>query len=259
MWRITLMYLMFALRCVAGEAELPSSTKATMEAFTKSSDKITQDYNKALADTRTKTVAALTKILEAETKKGNLEGALAIKKKMEELNALNDEGTDLLGAGKGIVDNSKVNLFVSGCDGLELRINGTKILVADRNALSAASTTVKVGDIITIRNGSRHDVNSNFVLATTADGVPMFWINKTWMSYVPPDLVNWSDVAEKKFITKLSEQSGMREYADMVMRAAAGATGWRKDMVAVSGTIMAEDKATYLVYRVTAQDLVPKK
>jgi hypothetical protein len=99
MWRITLMYLCFALRCIAGEAELPSSTKATMDAFTKSTDKLTLDYNKAMTDARSKAIAGLTKAQEVETKKGNLDGALAIKKKIEELGK-DVDSADLLGIEK---------------------------------------------------------------------------------------------------------------------------------------------------------------
>jgi hypothetical protein len=258
MWRITLMYLFFALRCVAGEAELPSSTKATMDAFTKSTDKLTMDYNKAMTDARTKAIVGLTKAQDVETKKGNLEGALAIRKKIEELVALDEEGTDLLGAPKNPTT-VEATLFATGCNNIEVRVNGVSVVKANRDSVTNAQVTIKVGDVITVRNGDRHDVNSQFIMATTSDGAPLFWISKGWLSYLPPDVRAWSELMDKKFITKPSELAGIREYADMTDRNAATIPGWRKDMVAISGTLMAEDKATYMVYRVTAQDLIPKK
>ena len=53
--------------------------------------------DKSITDARIVAANALRKVQDTETKKGNLDGALAIKKKIEELLAQVDDGRDLLG------------------------------------------------------------------------------------------------------------------------------------------------------------------
>ena len=51
----------------------------------------------AIAKARTEALKSLEKVMEAETKKGNLDGALSIRKKCEEIQKALEDGKDLLG------------------------------------------------------------------------------------------------------------------------------------------------------------------
>ncbi len=70
--------------CFAGEA-LPASTANAVKAYDAEMAKAKAEYDKRDEAARKVLVVALKKAQDAETKAGNLEGALAIKKRIEEL------------------------------------------------------------------------------------------------------------------------------------------------------------------------------
>ncbi len=86
----------------AEDAELPRTAIAALEKLEKNQSKLTADYKKAVVTQRSKTIDELEKVLKDVTKTGNLEVALAVKKKIDELQALNEAeyDTDLLGQKK---------------------------------------------------------------------------------------------------------------------------------------------------------------
>lgn len=67
------------LALAAGEAPLPASTQKLVDDSTAAVGKSKQTYDQAVAKEQAKLAAALAKEQERETKKGNLDGALAIK------------------------------------------------------------------------------------------------------------------------------------------------------------------------------------
>lgn len=86
---LTFYFLFFLRGCLGADAtqdNLPQSAKAVV-------DKMEQAINKS----RMETLKALDKLMDAETKKGNLNGALAIRAKGEEIQKLMEDGKDLLG------------------------------------------------------------------------------------------------------------------------------------------------------------------
>lgn len=66
-------------------AELPPSAKPAVEAYDAKVAKLKADFDKAVAKETEAFAAALAKAQEAETKKGNLDGALAIRTRLDEL------------------------------------------------------------------------------------------------------------------------------------------------------------------------------
>jgi hypothetical protein len=85
----------FGMTAIAEEAKLPPSTNAAVEAYATAEAKAKLEYSKKETEAREALIKALVKALDAETKKSNLDGALAIKNRIDELSE-NDE--DLLGA-----------------------------------------------------------------------------------------------------------------------------------------------------------------
>jgi hypothetical protein len=88
--------------CGAETAKLPTKAQEAMEKLEKSEGKLTADYKKSLNAERGKTITELQKAQKDVTKSGDLDGALAIKKQIEALQAKiaeDDEG-DLLGEKK---------------------------------------------------------------------------------------------------------------------------------------------------------------
>lgn len=96
------------LTCLATAAETapPAAAQKQVDDSSAVVAKARQAYEQALRKEQDKLVANLTKEQERETKKGNLDGALAIKTLIEEVQAgllarKADESTDLLGDGAG--------------------------------------------------------------------------------------------------------------------------------------------------------------
>lgn len=86
----------------ADAPKLPAKAQEVMDKLEKSEGKLTSDYKKSLNAERGKTIAELQKAQKDVTKSGDLDGALAIKKQIEALQAKiaeDDEG-DLLGEKK---------------------------------------------------------------------------------------------------------------------------------------------------------------
>lgn len=83
----------------AEAAKLPAKAQEVMDKLEKSEGRLTTDYKKSVNAERAKTISDLQKAQKDVTKSGDLDGALAIKKQIEELQAkiAADEETDLLG------------------------------------------------------------------------------------------------------------------------------------------------------------------
>jgi hypothetical protein len=82
-----------------GEAEpkLPAPAQTALERLAKADAKLVADYRKALAAERVKAIAELERIQKTVTKSGDLDGALAVKGKLDELRAAQDaDASDLL-------------------------------------------------------------------------------------------------------------------------------------------------------------------
>lgn len=82
----------------ADAPKLPTKAQEAMEKLEKSEGKLTSDYKKSLNAERGKTIVELQKAQKDVTKSGDLDGALAIKKQIEELQAkiAEDDDSDLL-------------------------------------------------------------------------------------------------------------------------------------------------------------------
>lgn len=91
-------------------AKLPSKAQEVMEKLEKSEGKLTADYKKSVNAERARSISELQKTQRDVTKTGDLDGALAIKKQIEELQAkiAADEDTDLLGNKTAKADPSKL-------------------------------------------------------------------------------------------------------------------------------------------------------
>lgn len=83
----------------AEAAKLPPKAQEVMDKLEKSEAKLTTDYKKSVNTERAKSITDLQKAQKDVTKSGDLDGALAIKKQIEALQAkiTADEETDLLG------------------------------------------------------------------------------------------------------------------------------------------------------------------
>ncbi len=85
----------------AAEApKLPPKAQEAMDKLEKSEGKLTAEHKKAINTERTKTISDLQKAQKDITKSGDLDGALAIKKQIETLQAkiAEDDDSDLLGS-----------------------------------------------------------------------------------------------------------------------------------------------------------------
>lgn len=92
-----------AASCLAGEAappaesRMPPGAQATAERFAKAAAKLEADYRKALSAERARAISELEKAQKASTKAGDLDGALAIKARLDDLRAAQDaDGEGLL-------------------------------------------------------------------------------------------------------------------------------------------------------------------
>ena len=94
----------------AEAAKLPAKAQEVMEKLEKSEGKLTVDYKKSVNAERAKSISELQKTQRDVTKTGDLDGALAIKKQIEELQAkiTADEDTDLLGNKTAKADPAKL-------------------------------------------------------------------------------------------------------------------------------------------------------
>ncbi len=103
MRHLLMLLALIALPLHGAEApKLPAKAQEAMEKLEKSEGKLTADYKKSLNSERTKTIVDLQKAQKDVTKSGDLDGALAIKKQIEELQAkiAEDDDADLLGEKK---------------------------------------------------------------------------------------------------------------------------------------------------------------
>lgn len=96
----------------AEAAKLPAKAQEVMDKLEKSEAKLTTDYKKSVNAERAKSITELQKAQKDITKTGDLDGALAIKKQIEDLQAkiAADEDTDLLGNKKAKADPAKLVL-----------------------------------------------------------------------------------------------------------------------------------------------------
>lgn len=86
------------------EAKLPTPAQTALDRLAKADAKLAADYRKALAVERSKAMAELEKVQKATTKAGDLDGALAVKAKLDELRAAQEaEAGDLLGGDRPAV------------------------------------------------------------------------------------------------------------------------------------------------------------
>lgn len=94
----------------AEEVKLPPKAQEVMDKLEKSEGKLTADYKKSLNAERAKSISDLQKAQKDVTKSGDLDGALAIKKQIEALQAkiAADEDTDLLGNKNAKADPTKL-------------------------------------------------------------------------------------------------------------------------------------------------------
>lgn len=174
--------------------KLPAKAQEAMEKLEKSEGKLTADYKKSLNAERGKTVVELQKAQKDVTKSGDLDGALAIKKQIETLQAKiaeDDEG-DLLGEKKltpakmiiGKWDFTKTNGVVGTLDfkpdgnciatitapiafpyvPCKWEIKEDKVLLTWLNDVTKVDTLTFTG--ATKLAGDSHDVGKNSVNAT---------------------------------------------------------------------------------------------
>jgi hypothetical protein len=94
----------------AEAAKLPAKAQEVMDKLEKTASKLTTDYKKSVNAERAKTITDLQKAQKDITKTGDLDGALAVKKQIEDLQAkiAADEETDLLGNKKDKADPAKL-------------------------------------------------------------------------------------------------------------------------------------------------------
>jgi hypothetical protein len=106
---VVLVAMLNAPLALGEEAKLPTKAQEVMDKLEKSEGKLTSEYKKSLTTERNKSIVELQKAQKDTTKAGDLEGALAIKKQIEELQAkiAEDDDTDLLGS-KAKVDLGKM-------------------------------------------------------------------------------------------------------------------------------------------------------
>lgn len=113
-----LLFLAFAVAILiappvaAEEVKLPPKAQEVIDKLEKSEGRLTTDYKKSLNAERAKTINELQKAQKDVTKSGDLDGALAIKKQIEALQAkiAADEETDLLGNKNAKADPTKLLL-----------------------------------------------------------------------------------------------------------------------------------------------------
>ena len=91
-----------ALRAAEPETRLPAQAQAALERLAKAEARFTADYHKAVAAERVKAVGELEKVQKAVTRSGDLDGALAVKAKLDELRAAQDADADDLLAEKPV-------------------------------------------------------------------------------------------------------------------------------------------------------------
>jgi hypothetical protein len=142
--RLVLAFFFASFISLAGAAEavkLPPKAQEAMDKLEKSEGKLTAEHKKAINAERNKTISDLQKAQKEITKSGDLDGALAIKKQIETLQAkiAEDDDTDLLGAGKTAkVDPAK--LLIGKWDFTKTNsVIGTLDFKADGNCIASVT------------------------------------------------------------------------------------------------------------------------
>ena len=127
----------------SGEAQkLPAKAQEAMDKLEKSESKLTFDYKKSVNTERTKIIGELQKAQKDVTKSGDLDGALAIKKQIEELQAkiAADDDTDLLG---NKTKNDPAKLLVGKWDFIKTNsVAGTFDFKADGNCIATITAPI---------------------------------------------------------------------------------------------------------------------
>lgn len=121
----------------AEAAKLPPKAQEVLDKLEKSEAKLTTDYKKSVNAERAKSISDLQKTQKDVTKSGDLDGALAIKKQIEELQAkiAADEDTDLLGTKTAKGDPAK--LLVGKWDFIKTNtVAGSLDFKADGNCIA---------------------------------------------------------------------------------------------------------------------------
>lgn len=135
---------LFATPLRAAEAaKLPPKAQEVMDKLEKSEAKLTTDYKKSLNAERSKTIGDLQKAQKDITKSGDLDGALAIKKQIETLQAkiAEDDDTDLLGEKKE--KSSPAKMLVGKWDFVKTNgVAGTLDFKADGNCIATITAPV---------------------------------------------------------------------------------------------------------------------
>ncbi|MBA3700322.1 MAG: hypothetical protein H0W78_15865 [Planctomycetes bacterium] len=133
-----------ALPLAAADApKLPPKAQEVVDKLEKSEAKLTTDYKKSVNTERAKSISDLQKAQKDVTKSGDLDGALAIKKQIEELQAkiAADEETDLLGNKNSKADPAK--LLVGKWDFIKTNgVAGTLDFKADGNCIATITAPV---------------------------------------------------------------------------------------------------------------------
>src|ERR1043165_1302327 len=121
----------------AEASRLPAKAQEAMDKLEKSEAKLTGEYRKSVNAERARSIADLQKAQKDVTKSGDLDGALAIKKQIEALQAkiAADEDTDLLGNKTTKADPAK--LLVGKWDFTKTNgVAGTLDFKADGNCIA---------------------------------------------------------------------------------------------------------------------------
>lgn len=244
--------------------DLPAEAVRILESFNKEEIRLRSEYVKKIEIERTKLLKGLETAKVNATKMGNLEIALACKSLLGAMegkpeaperteNPSKGEPIDAITPGRDI----PAIVWLSGNNGLTLRLNGTEVVKGGRNRASSARISITPGDVITVRNGDRFDINSYFVLITTLDGTPLVWTNTTWLSYIPPDRDSWWDIKGKKIINKPCELSGGREYVNLVANAASSIPGYNENQMQIVSSSLdpgTTGRESFILYTLTQRD-----
>lgn len=244
-----------------GGAQIPPAARGAKAQYDDEIRRLQKEYEVKAEKAKDAFRRKLDEILVAETKRGNLDGALSVRAMKEALRqgSASTQPTTAPAELVPVPVVAKQRFVASSNNGCTVMVNGTEIMRAWRDKASEAEVELKPGDIITVSIPDRFDINSLWLICVTPEGGFLFETSEAWASYIPADSGRWWELKGLKIEQRPAAFcSPKQEYVDLV-REAAAKTKYYRGTQPIRSVLDAGGRSSYIYYVVNKRDLVAKK